>query len=199
MNKDLTEDELEKAIIAIQDFKNEKGLKILTDMEKIMSKKIEHISTIDADEIFPHSNCVLIICRNTGIYYTAQTGGMLCNHPVAEGFAIPLIFEPDYDDCKENCWISNNHGDEVSGGGIALRKDSALKLNEELKKYKGFDIKNIEFDFDRINEFTEGWWPVKFDRHIKTITMSDWRFKDGNEAEQVYEKNNGYMHCGNCD
>ncbi len=47
MNKDLTEDELEKAIIAIQDFKNEKGLKILTDMEKIMSKKIEHITTED--------------------------------------------------------------------------------------------------------------------------------------------------------
>lgn len=121
---------------------------------------------------------MLIIGAPTGVIYNAQTGGMSCNHPEYEGFVLPLgSFMEDFDDCSYGC----SHLQDIEGAAKKLANDLHLRLIEETKlwRYK------IYFDFDRIDQLQEGWWPVIVSGKI---------FEDGKDYTMK-----GFVHTGNCD
>ena len=129
---------------------------------------------IEADRL--HGDCnedgTLIICAPTGIILTAQVGGLRCEHPKVEGFSIPFFNENEdnFNDCGWGCYNS-----------IAGNKDNSGYLKryaEAIDKYL-VNYPDIKFDYERINELMEGWWPV-----LKSI--NDEEFK-------------AYLHLGNCD
>lgn len=127
---------------------------------------------IDVDSILP-DRPALIICLPTGIKYTAQTGGIGCDHPEAEGILLSLspVLE-DFDDCSYGC----SHLWEM--------EVARLKLADDLDTF--FIDKNynhIKIDRERLTELAEGWWPV-----IYSLSMGG-----------VPGPFKGYIHTGNCD
>lgn len=121
----------------------------------------------------------LIIRYDTGVKYKAQCGGLACAHPTLEGFVIGLgEFMSDFDDCNYGCC----HIPELP----VRRLELAKALDERLKEYTKKWRYQISFDFDRIEETMEGWWPV-----IVEGTIDDWGSLRG--------KFWGILHTGNCD
>jgi uncharacterized protein DUF6210 len=153
----------------------------------------------------------LIVLHKTGVFFTDQVGGMACCHPEAEGFVLRVS---DYykviDDCKSGlCWIIP---DQSCYGETKIEKkcrnddiDAQNKIGAEidikfvmLDREEGIGFKdwhgtviNMRFDFDRVNELTEGWWPVKFD-----MKLNDNNWNDDNSN---YGKFKGILCTGNCD
>lgn len=140
---------------------------------------------------------IAIICASTGILCTAQVAGIACRHPKIEGYIIPLhSFNTEkfiknlesFNDCDWGCDFVYNkipfEGDKERRNDYANAVDSFLKEN--------FNNKNAQqmlsyFDYDRIDELTEGWWPVLIQfSDCFTNKPYDTRFK-------------GYLHFGNCD
>lgn len=119
---------------------------------------------------------VLIVSYPTGILYTAQCGGIGCRHPECEGFVLSLgSFASDFDDCSYGC----HHIEDLdSEDKLKLARDIDNVLISESAKYRY----HIGFDFDRINQLMEGWWPVTIHK------LDDW--------EGVLR---GFLHIGNCD
>jgi hypothetical protein len=130
--------------------------------------------TIDIDRVA--EDVALIIAHPTGVIYQAQAGGMLCSHPECEGFVICLgAGLSHFDDCGYGC---DNIGFEAS-----LRDKLATDLDPLLQRYSLGWTYQISFDFDRIDELQEGWWPVLVKGKMDGRPI-DWR---------------GYIHTGNCD
>ncbi len=126
----------------------------------------------------------LIICAPTGIIYTAQCGGMACQHPEAEGFFLP-IWEllPDIDDHEYGCsdlTKSPRHDRPDLRQRLADAIDKGLSA-EFQRRPLGFTLR---FDHERIDELQEGWWPLRITGHLHDVGPLDHRC---------------YYHNGNCD
>lgn len=126
-------------------------------------------------------NTALLIQYPTGIEYEVQAGGIACTHPICEGFCINIWnFGQDFNDCGYGCaWITQD-------------KKSQKKLADDLEKYLKEKTKDwrhkILFDYDRLSELQEGWWPVVVIGKLNDTIAN---------AENVNLK--GYVHTGNCD
>lgn len=128
---------------------------------------------VDVSDVITE-NTALVLLANTGVIYSAQTGGLMCDHPEAEGFVLDVSgFGADLDDCSYGC----HH--------IKYSTDMQGRLADAIKEYlinwkSRYNIRyNIRFDEDRKHELQEGWWPV-------LATYNSVEFK-------------GYLHTGNCD
>ena len=95
---------------------------------------------------------VIIVSWPTGVKYTSQVGGMLCLHPEYEGFALVSPFEIPFlhDDCPDLCYGGRQHDKQDEW---AKKIDAALKEKDHL----GISAR---FDFSRVRELMEGWWPI---------------------------------------
>jgi hypothetical protein len=132
---------------------------------------------LDVDDVVGDLTA-LIISLPTGIFYTAQTGGMDCNHPQCEGLAIALPERlQNFDDCSYGC----NHLWQMPEAREKLANDlDAFFISERHI--------HISIDRDKLSELSEGWWPVVYNRHLgdsfNGITPGPFK---------------GYIHTGNCD
>lgn len=134
--------------------------------------------SIGVDSVL-YDSTPLIILRETGIFYTAQCGGVSCTHPTAEGFVVSLgNFAQDFNDCAFGCqYISR---DPVAQLKLAKAFDEYC-----IKEMQGMRFE-IRFDFERINELQEGWIPV-----IINGFLSD--------CDVEFSNAKGIIHNGNCD
>lgn len=132
--------------------------------------------SIDINHIIHEDHTALIVLAPTGIAYTAQVGGMLCDHPEAEGFLLSLgDAYNEVDACDYGCEYFQQDQEKV----IQFAKDFDLAASKYNRRY------TIRFDHDRIKEAQEGWIPV----------VINGRFDDG-----IYFNNEkGIIYTGNCD
>jgi hypothetical protein len=172
----------------------------------------KEIIEIHADDIIGDGIGVAIICAPTGVFCTVQAGGQVCSHPRAEGYTITLHTfnkneflkaEAEFDDCAWGCHSSLIGLEEMNTEELgsaskvfdwSYREEYALdidkfindNLNEKLKEPMHFS-----FDYSRLNELMEGWWPV-------LIHFKKWPYF--REEKEVYNTEfKGYLHLGNCD
>ena len=153
--------------------------------ECVDSRKYKKI--MDDSDFPPYSDfCQLIICAPTNIWIDCQVGGHACRHPCVEGFVIDC---PKYwvgiDDCKMGCYfINDEYKDLQLKVSNNIQKDfeyvqskltpeilSTLSPNENMK---------LNFDYERLDELQEAWWPV----------LVDWNGQNGLK---------GYLTGWNCD
>lgn len=145
---------------------------VLLGMETLEKQKI----LIDVEQLNAFSNVILIVSHPTGVFYTAQTGGVSCNHPECEGFAISLgSFLEEFDDCDYGCQYIDRLPEK--------QKQLADDLNKLFIAHTTGWRYQITFDYSRLNELQEGWWPVLVKGNLDTQPI-DWK---------------GYIHTGNCD
>ena len=105
----------------------------------------------------------LIILNPTGIHYTAQAGGMCCEHPEVEGFVMALHpdrFKHFGSTCDYGCWGGEDWSEEQ-------RKEAATKLDSLLCHVNDSEFSpstyasiSLRFDWDRLDQLMENWWPV---------------------------------------
>ena len=132
-------------------------------------------------EMVVGENTALLISYPTKINYEVQAGGLGCTHPTCEGFCLSVgNLGQDFDDCSYGC----HHIDQDED----LQKKLAKALEQYLEeRTKGWRYQ-ILFDYDRLNELQEGWWPVvvigKINGGILPTDKVNWK---------------GYVHTGNCD
>lgn len=134
---------------------------------------------IDIYHILPIDEVVFIVAYPTGVMYTAQTGGMMCNHPEVEGFLVSLGVEflSDFDDCSFGC--SEILYEPERQKALSDSLDEAF-LSAGYAQGRAFMI-----DRERINELQEGWWPVR------SVLQGP---NGGYIRSEI-----GYIHIGNCD
>lgn len=134
---------------------------------------------LDVNEILHDSQTALIILRPTGVFYTAQTGGVGCDHPKAEGILLPMPeWMQEFDDCSYGC--QHLWQDEAARTRLADDLDAFFA-------FKRHDF--IQIDRDRLRELSEGWWPVIYNAPIGDS------FVQGQEPGPF----KGYIYTGNCD
>ena len=159
---------------------------------------------IDADDIFDEWNAnnlirfPLIVCASTGVFYNAQVGGVACHQREVEGFLIEIRFDlsfekdiAEFDDCSYGCWLGSDYEPHDK-----FRPEYAKAVdNFLLEKVNTSNTQQIElrFDYERINELTESWWPVEiqFGHNIQYIPGHHYDYND--------KKFKGYLHLYNCD
>ena len=155
---------------------------------------------IDTDSFFPNSPYyrVLIVNSPTNIYYSAQVGGISCQHPNQEGFVLPICLRDDIDDCGNGaCWMEVYASEKEmlsdAHENSAQRKKVADFINDFLKNinYKNWDRTiSLSFDYDNIHKLSEAWWPV----------LIDWVEVCPNTKDVIFShKGNGILVGDNCD
>lgn len=111
---------------------------------------------IDVDDVV--ENTAIIISAPTGIFYSAQCDGLACSHPEYEGYVMTFGgFGQDLDDCSFGCaYLSRlEFADE--------RKQLASAIDGHALGYcEGMTMK-VRFDYSRLDELKEGWWPMLLD------------------------------------
>lgn len=113
---------------------------------------------LDPDKCVSIEDFPIIICCDTGVMWVNQSGHHACSQQVAEGFVIPIN--------KEYCTIAGGvcgymvFGDDEYDETEEGRQDIAAGIDSELKEYSDQIIQRIRFDYSRINEMMEGWFPV---------------------------------------
>lgn len=133
---------------------------------------------LDADDIVPDGTA-FIASYPTGILYSVQAGGMGCSHPECEGFVINMgDFGDSFDDCHYGCSDLSYESE--------LRQRLAPILDSYLRIESIRTGRDVRFDFDRIDELKEGWWPVLLHGYKDFYTEVPGTLK-------------GYIHTGNCD
>lgn len=114
---------------------------------------------IDIEYHFAPEN-VPVLCINapTGIFYTAQCGGLGCYHPEIEGFciALPQADFSSIDTCNHSGGCYEINEDNPRSIELANLVDRQLKLSNCNVRY-GF---SLSFDFGRMELFMEAWIPV---------------------------------------
>jgi hypothetical protein len=133
---------------------------------------------IEVDDITRDETGVIVLHR-TGIMYSAQCDGLACNHPEVEGYVLPFgYFGQDLNDCAFGCQYLSRPEFEQE------RQTLATVINEYAVKYcEGYKCK-FTFDFSRIDELKEGWWPMLL---------------NGTFAENKYTNQPVIVCTGNCD
>jgi hypothetical protein len=132
---------------------------------------------LDVDNFFDDNESVVIVCYPTGVKYTAQAGGTGCTHPSAEGFLL-IFWDFDIDDCSYGCSSLNRLPEK--------RMELANHINDILVGETKGNKKILEFDFSRVDQLQEGWWPVKIKADL------------GYLGDEPFE-GTGWLHNGNCD
>jgi hypothetical protein len=142
-----------------------------------------------------HAEGMAIICAPTGIICTVQAGGISCEQPKVEGYRLPIwmhdsksFYEAlkEFDDCKWGCYAGKawNNLDDEERIKYAEAIDKFLK--ESVNWVENLENIRFSFDYERIEEVMEGWWPVLVQFHHYEYGYYDRKFK-------------GYLHFGNCD
>lgn len=111
---------------------------------------------IELEIIAPNGETVLVICNDWGHVFTAQTGGLSCNHPVVIGNAI--VLKPNQfkiDTCNHPGGCYDLHIED-NPNTIVLAK----QIDEILRKETAGQSIEIVFDFERSYLFQEAWIPV---------------------------------------
>lgn len=148
---------------------------------------------------------IVIVCAPTGVKFSVQVGGQLCTHPKIEGYPIYLRsiattnregFDSalnNFDDCSWGCSMWKDDDNRCSDEyyleyGLAIDKfiKECVNRSNELELMICPDIK-FSFDFKRLGEVMEGWWPVLI------------QYKKDFENEYFDKNFKGYLHLGNCD
>lgn len=120
---------------------------------------------------------ILIISHPTGVFYSAQCGGLRCSHPKYEGFAIGLgSFAVSLTGCEYGCQYLPQMPDK--------QKEFADVFDNYCKEHTQHWVYKISFDYDRINELQEGWIPVLL---------------NGKMDEVLFFNTKGIIANGNCD
>jgi hypothetical protein len=125
---------------------------------------------VEFSECFPgYSVGSSVICAPTGIFCTSQVGGTACCHPEAEGFYMNVFVNAEedevhfrkvldeFDDCKRGCNFAFEDMEDEERHEYAQAIDDFLIKNLNKKSVCG---SIFEFDYERIKEVMEGWWPV---------------------------------------
>ena len=146
----------------------------------------------------PKTIGVVYVGAPTGILCTAQSGGKFCLHPEIEGFPIYLYSSNNrkefdsalkfLDDCKWGCWGGENLDDierAKYGAAIDIFLRDEINFNKDI--YSIHPGMYLRFDWERINELMEAWWPVCM------------QFKRDKDDDGDYNVFKGYVHLGNCD
>jgi len=137
------------------------------DMKKII---------IDVFRAVGWDSSALIVSHPTGVFYDVQVGGVACNHPEIEGFCIDMgQIGSHINDCSYGC----HHIPDMPEQQLGL----ANAINDYLVEYSKDWTFQISFDFDRLKELQEAWWPVTVFGKMDDLEI-DWK---------------GYLHTGNCD
>jgi len=135
------------------------------------------MKAIDVESVVGEQTA-LIVLKETGVKYTAQTGGIGCYHPESEGYVISLgSFMQDFDTCVYGCFY------------IHLDIESQERLMKAVNRYCETNApigRVIRFDESRISEAMEGWIPV--------ILKGSLMFPDIN-----FNGEKGFIHNFNCD
>jgi hypothetical protein len=142
---------------------------------------------------------IAIICAPTGIICTAQVGGIRCAHPSVEGYSIPLIVntwdyneELDFDDCEWGCGANQELENKEYKLRYAEEIDKVLsRINEENKYIQCLQFK---FDYERVGELMEGWWPV-----LVQFGFTEFDNLSQEKLEPYKQQFKGYLHFGSCD
>lgn len=145
----------------------------------------------------PDSIGVIIALATTGVICNVQCGGNWCRHPTIEdnieGYPIYLYSGEEgeldskgfrnalrvFNDCR---WGHIWHGD-------TNLIEYAAAIDEFLTKILVPNNANnitINFDYERIEEVMEGWWPILFQFPKNCYSENNKKLK-------------GYLHLGNCD
>jgi hypothetical protein len=125
-------------------------------------------------------NYGLIVSWPTGILYSAQCGGVACRHPEYEGFVIKFELPDSFDDCSFGCCEIKESNPEIQER-LSKALDSFL-----LEQTKSYNFK-LRFDYSRVSELMEGWWPVLITGKIDFV--DDFVLKD----------HKAILCTGNCD
>lgn len=135
---------------------------------------------IDIEYVVGEDQTALIVLEKTGVFYTAQCGGLGCTHPEAEGFVINVgRFASSFDTCKYGC--SYLDMPECAEDRKTLAADFDNYAKEETKSWRW----KIAFDWSRIDETQEGWIPVLLNGKVEDMFE--------------FENSPGFIHNGNCD
>ena len=157
---------------------------------------------LDCDCLYPYQSGVCIICAPTGIVCTVQAGGLACSHPEAEGFPMPIPQDEDlnkaieeFNDCSWGCFLDVDTFDEnfdKDEHRIKYAKAIDEFLSSHINGKFYLTIMSFEFDYSRLTELMEGWWPV-------LVSFKNTEFN--RNREEIFYKNKfkGYLYFGNCD
>jgi hypothetical protein len=134
---------------------------------------------IDIEEVMPEDMTALVLMHPTGLYYTAQVGGVGCAHPEVEGFVLPAYrLCAELDTCEYGChYISED---------IEAQKRLARDFDILAKEYCKRLTFKVRFDYDRIEQTQEAFVPIIFEGTHSGITTEITTFK-------------GFWVSGNCD
>ncbi|AYA63865.2 DUF6210 family protein [Alteromonas sp. RKMC-009] len=117
----------------------------------------------------------LIVSAKTGVSYENQVGGHSCAHVSYEGFLVPFAdIAPRFDDCELGC------GD-INPDNPGTQRFAANQIAKAILDYNDSGDWKLKFDFDysRLSELKEDWWPVvitgtigntRFDKHPAIYT-----------------------------
>lgn len=123
---------------------------------------------------------ILFIEAPTRITYSVQVGGLGCTQKVIEGFWVTVgTFGRDLNDCAALCWAGSTQDK------YCFIKEIEKSLNTIKTDYYPFEGFKVVFDYSKIEDLTEGWWPVLLKGNIPGLGLNK-------EAK-------GYIHTGNCD
>lgn len=104
-------------------------------------------------ELWDYEGCGIVVEAPTGVFYTNQTGGNICNHPKAEGFFFPL------NDRLSQSWgrlHDNLCGFSWNGEPVIGPLATSILEDEILPAF-------VKVDDSRLLEGEEAWVPVIFD------------------------------------
>lgn len=112
---------------------------------------------IDIEDVVGE-NTAIIISSPTGILYNAQCDGLGCAQMKYEGYVMPLgDFGSDIDDCAFGCAHLSSPEFEES------RKELAKAIDNAGYEYCLYTTMQLRFDYSRLDDLKEGWWPMLLD------------------------------------
>lgn len=112
---------------------------------------------IDVDDVVLE-NTAIIISSPTGIFYSAQCDGVACSHPEYEGYVMPFgHFGQNVNDCSFGCSYLSRPGFEEE------REKLARAIDVEAERYCEEMTMKVSFDYPRLDDLKEGWWPMLLD------------------------------------
>lgn len=112
----------------------------------------------------------------------AQCGGIACTHPSQEGYYLPMWdICQDLDECEYGC---ANLTKSTKFDNPDLRKALADEIQKRCDSIDGRHSFSLAFDYSRIDELQEGWWPLIINGRLYDI--------DFDNQPCIY-------HRGNCD
>jgi hypothetical protein len=163
--------------------------------------------TIEIDECFPgYAVGNIIVKANTGILITSRVNGGACSNPKIEGFYMNIFLNTEqeslsfmkklieFGDCEKGCaigfdgWNSEDMSDK-DYQEYARSIDDFLLENINDKEVSGSLFK---FDYSRINELMEGWWPV-------VVRLKNYNYPAKGQIKWCKKELMGYLCFGNCD